>query len=90
MSERTPDDFIKRATTATDTAAKTLAGTIALTTVHWLIKCLAGGHWHYLVPDDALLEMWVMAILPSIHLVWRVGQAKIEKWAREQGVDSTI
>ena len=71
------------------TAAYGLSAGLALATIHWLSKCLsAKGGAHWALPDDALLEMWIGASIPTVHLIGRIVNNKLQRLAGEENEDS--
>ena len=76
----TPAD---RAITSAQVAGYSYSGTVAIATAHWLVKCLGTGHWVWHQPDDALIEMWVLYLLPTAHLIAKIIHNKLAKAAGE-------
>lgn len=52
------------------TAGYSLSAGILLATAHYLLKCNMAGH--FIPPDDALITMWGVLLLPIGHLLGRV------------------
>lgn len=66
-----------------DTAAYSYTAGVGLATAHWAIKCHQTGHWVFVPPDDALIEMWLFMVLPMVHLVVRIIMNRLKKLAGE-------
>lgn len=73
MSEYTgPDQRKPLPPAVTATAAYGLTIGLGIATAHWLMKCYASHDFNFIPPDDALIEMWIVAILPTVHLIGRI------------------
>lgn len=66
------------------TAAYGLGSGVILATAHHLLKCYQGGTFEWFWPDDALIEMWLLSVLPAIHLFGRVFRHQLLKLAGEE------
>lgn len=69
MSERTPDQYVKRRLTPSVNAGYSFGAAGIVATFHWLSKCFQNGHWVYIPPNETLIEMYAFAMLPTLHLV---------------------
>ena len=66
----------------TATAAYGLTAGLGIATAHWLLKCYhPGSGWDYHAPDDALIEMWIVTVLPTVHLIGRIINNHLERLA---------
>lgn len=66
------------------TAALGYGTWIALATAHYLFKCyMPGVGFHFFPPDDALLEGWVVALLPTVHQVLKIFHHHLDRLAGE-------
>lgn len=81
---RSPDEYVKRApTVANSNAIGTAASSIGLL-AYWIEESLT--HKHFMVPSVEMI-LWLIGLaVPTIHIVYKVWQAKINKWAASQGV----
>lgn len=56
-----------------------------LGTAHYLLKCFdAQGHFHWIRPEDALLELWLPGILVPMRLIWQIFTNRLEQLAGEE------
>lgn len=78
----------RRAASAANTAAYGLSAGLGVATLHWLLKGFTNGEWEYEPPDDALVEMWLVALLPTFHLIGKVVNFQLSKFAGERNEDS--
>ncbi len=53
-------------------------------TFHYLVKCRVGGHWVWITPEDALIEMWAFAIVPFFALIYIIAIKRLKTLAGEQ------
>lgn len=86
MSEDTrahPGTAADRKSSVKTTAALGLSGGLFVIWAHYGIKLFPSGHFHYVAPDDALIEMTVMAVLPTLHMIGRIINNHLEKLAGE-------
>lgn len=68
-----------------NTAAYGLTAGLGIATAHWLLKGYhPGSPWQYTPPDDALVEMWIVTILPTVHLIGRIINHHLQKLAGDE------
>lgn len=79
-----PADWKKRAPTVANTAAYGYTTGIVIATVHWMAKGYhPGSGWDWKLPDDALIEMWVFMLLPTVHLIGKIVNNHLKRLAGE-------
>lgn len=84
MSDATADRRAPPPPRIANTAAYGLSAGLGLATVHYLLKSYhPGGGWDFRAPDDALIEMWLVTVLPTIHLIGRIINNHLKKLAGE-------
>lgn len=74
-----PDD---RKSSVLKTAALTLTGGVAFATADWLRDGYSAAGWYLTPPPQALVDMWIAMILPTLHTIARIFNnwlAKAEK-----------
>ncbi len=91
-SDRTPDQFVKRASTTgqllqQSTAFGTTGSTLGLAALY-ISQCLSA---HRLVPPSNEMIMVLLGLcVPTATLIWQVFNAKIRKWALDEGVANNV
>lgn len=84
QSSRTPDEFVKRAPTVANTTALATAGSAVALIAYYIGECITAHH--FVVPSNEMLIMVVGWAFPVVHLIFKVGKVKLDKWAAAQGV----
>lgn len=85
---RTPDQYIKRSTTLSTSTAIGTAGSSAALVALYINECLTAGAW--VVPSTEMILVLLGLLAPVVHLIWRVGNAKLQKWAAASGVSLAV
>lgn len=80
---RTGTSLDRKASVA-DTAALGYSAGVGVATVHYFIKCYATGTFHFVPPEDALIEMWLFLILPTVHLICKIINKRLQKLAGDE------
>lgn len=66
------------------TSAYSFGTGLVIASAHFGMKCYSGGHFHWVTPDDALIEMWAVSMLPIIHLIHKIIIHHLEKLAGDE------
>lgn len=81
----TPADRAPAPARIANTAAYGLSAGLGLASVHWVLKSYhPGSGWDWQTPDDALIEMWIVTLLPTVHLLGRIVNNHLKKLAGEE------
>lgn len=85
MSDATPLPN-RRKPTASGAALKGSSNAFSMSfglgTLHYIFKCFdAQGHFQFMRPEDALLELWLPGILVPLNLIWTIINHRLEKLA---------
>lgn len=86
MAERYtgPDQRAKQPAKIATTAAYGYSVWLGLSTVHYLIKCyMPGVGFHFFPPEDALLEGWIVTLLPTVHMIAKIVHHHLQRLAGE-------
>ncbi len=65
------------------TTAIALTGGVAFATADWLMSGHSAAGWYLSPPPSALVDMWVTAALPTIHLIAKIINRTLSHWAGE-------
>lgn len=75
---RAPEPFAVKTT-----AALGLAGGLGIAWLHWLSNQYTGGHWFWRMPPWELIDVTMGAGAPTLHLIARGINRRLEKFAGE-------
>lgn len=65
----------------TTTTALALGGGTLYATADWLLSGHSGAGWYLSPPPSALVDLWIAAALPTLHLVAKIFNNWLEKKA---------
>lgn len=80
-ASRPKSDWIKRKTSGRE---KAYGATGLVMTAHYLIKCFSGGHFHWAVPEDSLVDFYACILIVPLSLIWDIGINRLQHAA---GID---
>ncbi len=82
-----PDQRAPQPPKVSTTTGYSLGAGLMIATIHWLIKAYhPGSGWDFHAPDDGLIEMWVFAVLPAVHLIARIIMNHLQRLAGPEEV----
>lgn len=79
-----PDQRAPQPMTTTAKAGVAFNAGVGLLTAHWLLKCFVTGHWVYIPPEDAVVETWLLTVIPIFDLLSKIITIRLQKLAGEQ------
>lgn len=65
------------------TTAMALSGGVAFATADWLLSGHSAAGWYLSPPPSALVDLWISAVLPTLHLVAKIINNWLQKKAGE-------